>query len=145
MSMQTNWPNSKIKIMIYLFFIATVLLASLAYFVKERRLSHGIVFIYITLMVGFGIYLVVFAGQSLNEYFFSDRLGLIFYSILILVGLFSAIHYVKFVDDRNVRPGDVSLHNAGTILFKGAIIGVLFTSHFGILWAFMEATTLGAS
>src|SRR6185436_3938799 len=46
---------------------------------------------------------------------------------------------------RNVKDSDVALHNSGTIIFTGAIIGVLFTSHFGTLWAFMEATTLGAS
>ena len=34
---------------------------------------------------------------------------------------------------------------AGTILFTGAMVGILFTTHFGTLWAFVEATTLGAS
>ncbi len=131
--------------MIYLFFILTASLAILSYFMRSIALSHIIVFIYVGLMTGLAIYLWPLAGLTLNEYFFSDRLGLIFYLILILVSLLSAIHYVKFVQDRNVKIKDVALHNSGTIFFTGAIIGVLFTSHFGILWAFMEATTLGAS
>ncbi len=131
--------------MIYTFFVLTAALAGLTYFVRKNALSHALVFGYMALMIGLGLYLTPLAGQSLNEYFFSDRLGLIFYFVLILVSFFSAIHYVKFVNDRKVPEGDVALHNAGTILFTGAIVGVLLASHFGILWAFMEATTLGAS
>jgi hydrogenase-4 component F len=131
--------------MIYLFFISTALLSTITYFVRSRRANHMMIFIYVVLMIGLGIYLVPRVGQTLNDYFFADRLGLIFYFILIIITLGSAIHYVKFVEDRNVPSADVAQHNAGSIFFKGAIIGVLFTSHFGILWAFMEATTLGAS
>lgn len=131
--------------MIYYFFILTAALAVLTYFVRKNAVSHAFVFGYVALMIGLGIYLVPLVGQNLNEYFFSDRLGLIFFFVLILVSFFSAIHYVKFVSDRKVPEADVALHNAGTILFTGAIIGGLFASHFGILWAFMEATTLGAS
>lgn len=131
--------------MVYMFFILTAGLATLTYFVRNRMLSHSLVFLYVAVMIGLGIYLVPLVGQMLNEYFFSDRLGLIFYFILIIVSFFSSIHYVKFVDNRNVPIADVALHNAGTIFFTGAIIGVLLTSHFGVLWAFMEATTLGAS
>jgi hydrogenase-4 component F len=131
--------------MIYQFFIFTAALTVLTFFVRNRRMSHVMVFVQVVSMIALGVYLYPLAGTTLNEYFFSDHLGLIFYSILIIVSLISAIHYVKFVDDRNVKASDMALHNAGTIFFTGAIIGVLFTSHFGILWAFMEATTLGAS
>ncbi len=131
--------------MIYSFFLLTAALSALTYFIRKRALSHAMVFIYMALMMGLGIYLTPLVGQTLNEYFFSNYLGLIFYFVLIIVSLFSAVHYVKFVIDRNVPDAVVALHNAGTIFFTGAIVGVLFTSHFGILWAFMEATTLGAS
>ncbi len=131
--------------MIFVFFIITIVLSVVAYFVRNRNISHSIVFLFVVVMMVLGVYLTRVAGQTLNDYFFSDRLGLIFYIILIIVSLFSAIHYVKFVSNRNVKAADVAMHNAGTIFFTGAMVGVLFTSHFGILWAFMEATTLGAS
>ena len=131
--------------MIYTFFIITAILSVLTYFVRNKIISHVLVFGYIVLMILLAIYLVPLVGQNLNGYFFSDRLGLIFYIILIAVALFSTIHYIKFVENRKVKMEDVALHNAGTIFFTGAMVGVLLTSHFGILWAFMEATTLGAS
>jgi hydrogenase-4 component F len=131
--------------MMYSFFVLTAGLATLTYFIKNKTLSHAMVFGYVFAMMGLGAYLTRWVGETLNDYFFSDRLGLIFYFVLIVVSFLSAIHYVKFVNDRNVKAADVALHNAGTIFFTGAIVGVLFTSHFGILWAFMEATTLGAT
>jgi hydrogenase-4 component F len=128
-----------------IFLLITGVLATASYFVRIIPLSHGIVFLYIGLMVLLGISLAENAGESLGEFFFADRLGLIFYVVLIIVSLLSAVHYIKFVADRRVVASSVALHNAGTIFFTGAIVGVLFTSHFGTLWAFMEATTLGAS
>lgn len=127
------------------FLTITLVLASATYFIRNIRVSHALVFVYVGLMVMLGIHLKKHVGETFGEFFFADRLGLIFYVVLIIVSFLSAIHYIKFVDDRKVIAESVALHNAGTIFFTGAIIGVLFTSHFGTLWAFMEATTLGAS
>ncbi len=127
------------------FMTLTVALAAVTYFVRSVVVSHLLVFGYLALMIFFGTTLLQNVGQPMGEFFYADRLGLIFYMVLVVVSLLSAVHYIKFVDDRRVVASTVSLHNAGTILFTGAIIGVLFTSHFGTLWAFMEATTLGAS
>ncbi len=127
------------------FLLITFLLAIATYFVRNRTISHAMVFTYVACMIGLAFYFIPRVGEQLGEVFFSDRLGLIFYIILIIVSLFSAIHYITFVSNRNVPVKDMALHNAGTIFFTGAIIGVLFSSHFGVLWAFMEATTLGAS
>lgn len=130
---------------IFIFLILTAVLSATTFFIKSRNASHAMVFLYIGCMGMLALYLIPRVGETFGEYFFSDRLGLIFFLILILISILSAIHYIKFVTVRNVEVKAVSLHNAGTIFFTGAITGVLFTSHFGTLWAFMEATTLGAS
>lgn len=127
------------------FLVLTVGLATATYFVRVKTASHAIVFVYLVVMVALFAYLSIHTGERLDEYFSADRLGLIFFAVLIVVSVFSAIHYVTFVRTRKVDGRVVALHNAGTMFFTGAITGVLFTSHFGFLWAFMEATTLGAS
>ena len=131
--------------MLNYFFVLTAFLAITAYFVKNRNINHGIALAYVALMGFLGYYLLQHVGEPLNSFFYCDTLGLIFYFILLIVSLVSSIHYVKFVTFRDIKPNVESLHNAGTIFFTGAIVGVLLTSHFGVLWAFMEATTLGAS
>ena len=128
-----------------IFLTITLALAVVTYFLRNRIISHAMVFLYVALMVGLASFLFPRVGESFSQYFFADRLGFLFFIILIIVSLFSAIHYTTFVKDRDVPLDVMALHNAGTIFFTGAIVGVLFTSHFGTLWAFMEATTLGAS
>ena len=131
--------------MIYLFFCITALLSGVTYFVRNRVLSHVLVFVHLLTGVILGAYLLPRIGHQLSEFFFCDQLGSIFFIILINVSVVSAVHYLAFVSDRDVKPSVQALHNAGTIFFTGGMIGVLLASHFGILWAFMEATTLGAS
>jgi hydrogenase-4 component F len=131
--------------MIYIFFIITAVLASITYFIKNRNISHGLVFVYIGALIALLTYLLPRIGEPFDNFFFCDQIGLIFYIILIVVSLVSATHYIAFVQNRDVKPNVQALHNAGTIFFTGAMVGVLLTSHFGFLWAFMEATTLGAS
>lgn len=131
--------------MIYLFFVLTALLAGITYIVRNRVISHALVFLYVLIAVALGGYLLPRIGEQVGEFFFCDRIGFIFFIILIIVSAVSALHYLAFVKNRDVKPGVQALHNAGTIFFTGAMIGVLLSSHFGVLWAFMEATTLGAS
>lgn len=130
---------------ILIFLLITASLTIVTYLVRVIVISHTLVFLYVGLLVLLGLSILKNVDQPLGEFFFADRLGLIFFTVLVIVSLFSAIHYIKFVAHRNVTASSVALHNAGTIFFTGAIVGVLFTSHFGTLWAFMEATTLGAS
>ena len=130
---------------IYLFLIATVVWALLTFLISNKTMNHLMVFGYLGLMIVLGIELTRNVGESINEFFVSDRLGLIFYFVLILVTMISLIHYISFSKKGNVNPRAIALHNAGTIFFTSAMTGVLFTSHFGILWASMEATTIGAS
>src|SRR6267378_1147352 len=118
--------------MIYLFFAGTLILSVLVYFINNRALSHTMVFVYLAMMMGLGLYLAPRAGHDLDAYFFSDRLGLIFFTLLIIVTFVSAVHYIKSSTNRANTPRVIALHNAGTIFFTGAMIGVLFTSHFGI-------------
>jgi hydrogenase-4 component F len=83
--------------------------------------------------------------DRLGTYFRADTLGLIFFVLLLVISLVSALHYITFAQKRSVGPSALSLHNAGTIFFTAAITGVLLSNHFGVLWACVEATTIGAS
>jgi hydrogenase-4 component F len=132
--------------MIFLYFlIATVIWAVLTLVIRNKMISHVMVFAYVAAMIMLGYYMSQHAGTEVATFFNSDPLGLIFYVVLLIVTLISVIHYISYVNKRDVPVQTVAVHNAGTIFFSGALTGVLFASHFGVLWAFMEATTIGAS
>ncbi len=131
--------------MIEIFLIVTFVLSVVTYFVRNIKLSHALVFGYFIFLSVLGVYKWQHVGQNTSEYFFSDYLGVIFMAVLIVVSFSSALHYITFARSRAVPSSDAAIHNAGTIFFTGAITGVLFAAHFGVLWAFVEATTMGAS
>jgi hydrogenase-4 component F len=131
--------------MISLYLIVTAVLALAAFFIRKNAITHALVFAYVIFLAGFGIFMSHHVGEYFGEYFFCDYLGLIFLALLIIITFVSALHYVTSSKNRSNTPAIIALHNAGTIFFTGAITGVYFTSHFGVLWAFVEATTLGAS
>lgn len=128
-----------------LFFILTLALAGITFFVRNKGISHALVFVHSLTLIIVAVALLQQPGEKSGEYFSADRLGLIFFVVLIIINVISALHYINYVQQRDVQARFVALHNSGYIFFTGAITGVLFTSHFGVLWAFMEATTLGAS
>jgi hydrogenase-4 component F len=128
---------------IYLYLFTAAALSIVTYFVRQVRLSHAIVFLFVVVQIVFG--LSISMNGCCDELFSVDRLGLIFFWILILVTAVSAVHYISYASWRETEVKSIALHNAGTIFFTGAISGVLLTSHFGVLWAFVEATTIGAS
>jgi hydrogenase-4 component F len=128
---------------IYLYFFSTAALSVASYFVKNKSISHGLVFAFVAMqiMVGYSIS----SNNQPDEFFSVDRLGIIFFWILILVMAVAAMHYISYSNWRKEDIKTIAIHNAGTIFFSGAISGVLLTSHFGVLWVFIEATTIGAS
>jgi hydrogenase-4 component F len=131
--------------MIEVFLIVTIVLAVVTYFIRNITLSHTMVFGYFLFLTVLWAYKWQHVGEKTSEYFMSDYLGIIFLSILIVISFSSALHYITFASSRQVPSSDVALHNGGTIFFTGAMTGVLFSAHFGVLWAFVEATTIGAS
>ena len=69
--------------MLYYFFVLTAFLSIAAYFVKSRNINHGITLAYVGLMGLLGYYLSQHVGEPLNNFFYCDTLGLIFYFILL--------------------------------------------------------------
>lgn len=128
-----------------LFLIITLAAASLTYFIRKAWASHSMVFAYLIYLAGMAGYFIAKGGMATDGFFQADQMGMIFFILLIVISSVSAAHYITFAKSRGVDSRFMALHNGGTIFFTGAITGVLFSSHFGVLWAFMEATTIGAS
>ncbi|MEQ9403613.1 MAG: proton-conducting transporter membrane subunit [Cyclobacteriaceae bacterium] len=131
--------------MLTIFFTASVLLAVLAYFIKKKIVSHWIVIIHSSLICVLTIHEFNYPGGVQLHFFEADHLSLIFLGLLGFISLMAALHYVGYARTGEVPVRNINIHNLGTILFTSAIVGVLMTNHFGMLWALIEATTLATA
>lgn len=131
--------------MIVQFLIVSILFALAALVIKKPAISHLITFGYSIYLCFFVYYQYKHMGQIDSTYFRADHLAVIFLVLQAVIDLYASIHYYNYTKTRGDHPKKVSQHNMGRIIFNMSVAGVLLANHFGILWAFMEATTLAAS
>src|SRR5688572_6708638 len=131
--------------MIILFLISSLIFAILAFLIKRPVISHLICFGYSLFLCFFAGYQYIHIGETDAVYFKPDSIGIIFLMLQAFIDLYSSIHYYNYTKTRGDKPKNISLHNFGRIIFNISVAGVLLANHFGILWAFMEATTLAAA
>tara|TARA_R110002050_G_scaffold252628_2_gene390884 strand:- start:14482 stop:15918 length:1437 start_codon:yes stop_codon:yes gene_type:complete len=127
------------------FIIITFIAAVLAYTVRINKYNHLISIVYSLLVAAFSVYEYQHLGETQLVFFTPDALGIIFLFILGLLGFFTASQYRFYAYKRKEYPSNVANHNAAYVLFLGALVGLNLTNHFGLLWAFVEATTLTGS
>ena len=131
--------------MIVQFLLISILFAVLAFIIKKPAISHLVAFLHSAYLCYFAYYECNHIGIEDATYFKADHLAIIFLVLQAIIDLYSSIHYYNYTKARKDDAKNVSLHNLGRIFFNMSVAGVLMANHFGILWAFMEATTLAAS
>ncbi len=130
---------------ISVFLISSIVFALLAYIIKRPILSHFVTFLYSVFLCIFVGYEYLHINQTQATYFKPDAIGIIFLIVQAIVDLISIIHYYNYTKSRGDHPKSISVHNMGRIIFNMSIAGVLLANHFGVLWVFMEITTLALS
>ncbi len=126
------------------FIVAGIAIVTILAFQKPI-ISHGMVFIFLGFL----------AALSMNEsgsfenpegvFFKADALGVIFLFVTLIISFFSAIHYIVYAQKRNQASSVIAIHNASFVVFVTAITGVFLSTHIGMLWAFLEASTLSGA
>ncbi len=127
------------------FFIISALMALAAYLIKIKYVSYGIGALHLLLLIGLNIHEVYYINTIEAEYFESDYISIIFLTILSIISVTTYIHSYIYNEKRQEYRRNISVHNMGFIIFVTAMAGVCMAQHVGILWAFVEATTLAAS
>lgn len=131
--------------MIVPFLIISVIFALLALLIRKPAISHFIAFLYSLFLCYFAYYQHGHLGDIDATYFRADHLAIIFLILQAIIDLYATVHYYNYTRSRGDSVKAISQHNAGRIIFNMSVAGVLLANHFGVLWAFMEATTLAAS
>jgi hydrogenase-4 component F len=127
------------------YFIAAGILAPILFFNRNIRISHFLIFAFILLMGGLCFYEARHLNLVENSFFKADALGVLFLFVTFIISFFSAIHYVIYASKRNQSANTIGIHNASFLIFITAISGVFLSTHVGMLWAFLEASTLSGA
>lgn len=131
--------------MVTTYLIVASLTVVALYFIKAPILSHSIVFVFILFFALVCIQEAQFLNQFENSLFKADALGVLFLFVTLIISFFAAIHYVIYAQKRQQSARTIAIHNSAFVLFVTAISGVFVSTHIGLLWAFLEASTLSGA
>lgn len=112
------------------------------YLMKSKKIMHYAVYLFSVLQIIFVIYLFLDIDNQKVEFFNFDSAGVLFAAILSIIGFMAAIHYQVYEQERGETERTVKIHNAVFIGFNAALMGVYLSSQYGMLWTFVEASTL---
>ncbi len=131
--------------MVTLYFIAAGIFIPVLFFNRNIRISHTLVFAFISILGALCIYEARHLYSVESSFFKAGPLGVLFIFVTLIISFFSHIHYVIYANKREQGARSVSVHNSSFVIFVTAISGVFLSTHLGMLWAFLEASTLSGT
>jgi hydrogenase-4 component F len=131
--------------MIGIYLIATIILGFSLFLTSNRRMTYLLVWCFIILQWSLTVYTFNHLNQNELGYFTCDALGIIFLSILSIIGAAAFYHsYIYFNNNENV-PRERGIYYASTVVLIASLSAAYLSNHIGVTWIFVELTTLSAS
>ncbi len=131
--------------MVTAFFIASVILGLAIYFTTHKVWNYGLVILHLVLLTALNIHEYAYQDKLEDRFFKADALGFIFFVVLTIISSTTLIHSYIYNEKRKENMHKIALHNLGFVGLVTSIVGVLISTHIGLLWAFVEATTLSVA
>lgn len=129
-----------------LYFIGSAVIAVLMLFIRSNSSINYLLFVP---FLGLQYFLNYHESQHIyemqGEYFWTDGVGVIFFTVLSIVSTFTIVHSFIFQWKQKEEGKLVATYNASLVMFIAMMTGALITQHIGLMWAFLEATTIFGS
>ena len=90
-------------------------------------------------------YAFLHPGAEDALYFKFDSIGIILATVLTILSIATFYHSYIYLNRHPTSMRNESIYYASLILLITAMTGAYFTNHMGVLWAWLEATTLSVS
>lgn len=101
--------------------------------------------IFLLNQVGIATYAFLHPEVTDSLYFNFDSIGIILAAILSILSIATFYHSYLYHKRHPINVTNESIYYASLILLITAMTGAYFTNHIGVLWAWLEATTLSVS
>ncbi len=128
------------------YFVIPILLLLPVYFAKSVLFHKLCLLFYAVVFLGVSVYLG-FYPQSFTEFFAVDALNTLFLVILAVVFLGVALYNLGYEhkEPEGSPHRSSALYTMFFMLFVFSMAGMFLSTHLGLLWVFLEATTLTSS
>lgn len=80
------------------------------------------------------------SGETSSMFFTFDELGMLFYSLMVIISPLVFYHSISYLDREDLR--HFKIYNILLGLLCMSIAGVYFANHLAVTWIFLEATTI---
>ncbi|HAR62920.1 MAG: hydrogenase [Candidatus Margulisiibacteriota bacterium] len=130
--------------MIELLLLLPVALSILMYAFKHKKFNSAVSVCYsiIYLLITFSF---ITKPAQFTVYFAVDALNLLFLTLLAILYLGVSLYSLSYIDASKLSPKDHTIYFIFLLLFVTSMTGALLSTHLGLLWVFIEATTLTSS
>jgi hydrogenase-4 component F len=130
----------------FIYFGVASFLAIVMYFIRNKVLNFALFIPFLMLQIGFTIYQItqinVVQLEGTDIYFQVNPLGLIFLSVLGIISLPVILHSFLRSFRQPSASRQNSINNVALVMFITTMTGALLSEHIGLMWAFLEATTI---
>ncbi|MDY0375510.1 MAG: proton-conducting transporter membrane subunit [Desulfobacterium sp.] len=126
---------------ILIFPLVTALLAIL---LRNRKLNTILLILYPVLYLAATVRLALH-NEQFTQYFRVDVTNLIFLAVLAVVYLACSIQSMSFLAGPDIDDRRHTYFTVAMLTFVFSMTGVILSTHLGLLWVFIEATTLSSA
>ncbi len=128
-----------------IYFIAAGIIIFTLFFVRVIAISHALVFVYLGFLGWLCFNEWKLLNQEVTGLLHADALGVLFLFVTLIISFFCLIHYMIYATKRNQIARTIAIHNGSFVIFVTSMSGVFLSTHIGLLWAFLEASTLSGA
>lgn len=128
-----------------MYFILSVLLAAIPLLLHRSILSRISLYVFLIAQTFITIYAFVNAGKRELEYFLFDNAGLLFLGILCILSYYTVFYSMMYLKRHKDTSAHASIYCTALIILMASVTGAYLSEHAGLLWVFVEATTLSVS
>jgi len=134
--------NLNIPILVLL---GSAALAVSMYFTRSVLIQRVLAVLHISTLAFFTVHEFGSLNQIESVYLKADAMAVLFLAVLTIIGACAYFYSFIYTKQRGDAPQRAASHHAALILFLTMLAGVYVSRHIGMVWAFLEASTLTAA
>jgi hydrogenase-4 component F len=131
--------------MILIYLISVLLIGTLLFFNREKRLNFPLVCLFLAVQCAFTVYACLHHNQSSIHYFTFDSLGIIMLLTATIISIPAVYYSYIYVEESQVKPDSKAIYWGSFMLLIAAVSASFLANHIAVMWIFTEITTLSAS